>query len=124
MYYKLYRSEPEGKAVRGKLYRATANGDQFICNTLENLDYIIPALVYRLCVTQSPRFRRLMPLVCNVPRRAGIRIHPGSRPEHSRGCILVPNKVIEGSLTAELLRQQQAREEIRLEICSPSLGRG
>ena len=118
-YYKLYRSEPEGKAVRGKLYRGTADGDQFICNTLENLDFIIPALVYRLCVTQSPRFRRLMPLVCNVPRRAGIRIHPGSRPEHSRGCILVPNKVIEGSITAELLRQQQSREEIRLEICNP-----
>lgn len=119
-YYKLFRQHPEGKSVRGKLYRGTADGDQFICNTLENLDYIIPALVYRLCVTQSPRFRRLMPLVCNVPRRAGIRIHPGSRPEHSKGCILVPNKVIEGSLTAELLRQQQSREEIRIEIFQPT----
>ena len=119
MYYKLYRSEPEGKAVRSKLYRATANGDQFICNTLENLDYIIPALVYPLCVTQSPRFRRLMPLVCNVPGRAGIRIHPGSRPEHSKGCILVPNRGIEVNLTMELLPQQQAHEEIRLEIVNP-----
>ena len=119
MYYKLYRSEPEGKAVRGSLYRAAADGDQFVCKTLENLDYIIPALVYRLCVTKSPRFQRLMPLVCNVPRRAGIRIHPGSRPEHSRGCILVPNRGIEAGLTAELLRQQQSREEIRLEIISP-----
>jgi hypothetical protein len=27
--------------------------------------------------------------------------------------------VIEGNITAELLRQQQAREEIRLEICNP-----
>lgn len=119
MYYKLYRSKPEGKAVRGSLYRGTADGDQFVCNTLENLDFIIPALVYRVCVTKSPRFQRLMPLVCNVPGRAGIRIHPGSRPEHSRGCILVPNKAIEYSLTAELLRQQRAKEEIRLEIISP-----
>ncbi len=119
MYYKLYRSKPEGKSVRGSLYRGTADGDQFICNTLENLDFIIPALVYRVCVTQSPRFQRLMPLVCNVPRRAGIRIHPGSRPEHSKGCILVPNRCFENILTAELLRQQQAKEEIRLEIISP-----
>ena len=119
MYYKLFREVPSGKAVRGKLYRGTADGDQFICNTLENLDFIIPALVYRLCVTQSPRFRRLMPLVCNVPRRAGIRIHPGSRPEHSKGCILVPNRGIEANLTQELLLQQQAHEEIRLEIFNP-----
>ena len=116
MYYKLFREVPSGKSVRGKLYRGTADGDQFICNTLENLNYIIPALVYRVCVTQSPRFRRLMPLVCNVPGRAGIRIHPGSRPEHSKGCILVPNRGIENNLTQELLRQQQSREEIRLEI--------
>ena len=119
MYYKLYRSEPEGKAVRGSLYRATADGDQFVCNTLENLDFIIPALVYRVCVTKSPRFQRLMPLVCNVPGRAGIRIHPGSRPEHSRGCILVRNRGVEAGLTGELISQQQAKEEIRLEIISP-----
>jgi hypothetical protein len=61
-----------------------------------------------------------MPLVCNVPGRAGIRIHPGSRPEHSRGCILVPNRGIEVNLTMELLPQQQAREEIRLEIFQPT----
>jgi len=119
MYYKLFREVPSGKSVRGSLYRATADGDQFVCNTLENLDFIIPALVYRVCVTKSPRFQRLMPLVCNVPGRAGIRIHPGSRPEHSRGCILVPNRGIEAGLTAELIRQQQSREEIRLEIIPP-----
>jgi len=119
MYYKLFREVPSGKSVRGSLYRATADGDQFVCNTLENLDFIIPALVYRVCVTKSPRFQRLMPLVCYVPGRAGIRIHPGSRPEHSRGCILVPNRGIEAGLTAELIRQQQAKEEIRLEIFSP-----
>ncbi len=118
MYYKLYRSKPEGKAVRGKLYRGTADGDQFICNTLENLDKQIPALIYRIQVTMSPRFKRLLPLVCQVPGRAGIRIHRGTRPEHSAGCILVP-PAQEQLLTARLLAEQQAREEIRLEIVNP-----
>jgi hypothetical protein len=129
MYYKLIRKAPDGKWVRGTLCQvqhrfSRSQGKQIeyltpICPTLENLDKQIPALIYRVQVTMSPRFKRLLPLVCQVPGRAGIRIHPGSRPEHSRGCILVPNRGIEASLTAELLRQQQSREEIRLEIISP-----
>lgn len=30
-----------------------------------------------------------MPLIDNVPDREGIRIHMGSQPEHSTGCVLV-----------------------------------
>ena len=52
-----------------------------ICPTLENLDKQIPALIYRVQVTMSPRFKRLLPLVCQVPGRAGIRIHRGTRPD-------------------------------------------
>ena len=63
----------------------------------------------------SPHFKRLLPLVCNVPNRAGIRIHRGTKPEHSRGCILVPPDV-EKALTQELLEQQKRHEEIRIEI--------
>lgn len=65
--------------------------------TLENALYLIPCGTYPLTVTYSPRFRRPLPLVCNVvgapddPHRprVGIRFHPGTRPEHSQGCILV-----------------------------------
>ncbi len=129
MYYKLIRKAPDGKWVRGTLCQvqhrfSRSQGKQVeyltpICPTLENLDKQIPALIYRVQVTMSPRFKRLLPLVCQVPGRAGIRIHRGSRPEHSRGCILVPNRGTENNLTQELLRQQQSREEIRLEIFSP-----
>ena len=49
----------------------------------------------------SPKFKRLLPIVQNVPRlpiansqspiayRSGIRFHRGTKPEHSTGCILV-----------------------------------
>ena len=128
-YYKLIRKAPDGKWVRGTLCERHTYFDKEhgvlkerltpICPTLENLDKLIPALVYRIQVTMSPKFRRLLPLVCQVPGRAGIRIHRGTRPEHSAGCILVP-PAQEPLLTAELLRQQQSREEIRLEIFQPT----
>ena len=127
-YYKLIRKEADGKWVRGTLCQvqhrfSRSQGKQIeyltpICPTLENLDKQIPALIYRIQVTMSPRFKRLLPLVCQVPGRAGIRIHRGTRPEHSAGCILVP-PAQEQLLTARLLAEQQSHEEIRLEICDP-----
>ena len=68
-----------------------------------------------ICVTQSPRFKRLLPIVQNVPQRSGIRIHRGTMPEHSSGCVLVPAEK-EKELTNKLLKAQQEHEEIILEV--------
>ena len=124
-YYKLIRDMPEGKAVTGKLYRTSHYINKrtgllverlhFICNTLENADYLIPALVYKVQVTQSPRFKRLLPILIQVPGRSGIRFHRGTLPEHSLGCILV-SPHCEQTLTARWLSEQSAKEETRLEI--------
>ena len=56
--------------------------------TLENADCIIPSGTYPLKRTWSPRFKKNLPLVEDVPEREGIRIHMGTKPEHSQGCIL------------------------------------
>ena len=85
MLMQLIRNQPQGSAITGRL---VINGRWF-CNTLERVGYQIPALCYHLAVTQSPKFRRLLPIVQNVPQRSGIRFHRGSKPEHSTGCILV-----------------------------------
>ena len=85
MYIRLIRNKPKGNAITGRL---VINGRWF-CNTMERVGYQIPALCYHLAVTQSPRFKRLLPIVQNVPQRSGIRIHRGTKPEHSTGCILV-----------------------------------
>ena len=110
MLIKLYRNEPQGNSITGRL---VIDGRWF-CNTLERKGYQILALCYHVAVTQSPRFKRLLPIVQNVPRianseasnseasnrakpvqypaaqcRTGIRFHRGTKPEHSTGCILV-----------------------------------
>jgi hypothetical protein len=48
--------------------------------------------------------------------RQGIRFHVGSKPEHSTGCILVPDREIEELLTSALLEAQNNHEEIILEV--------
>ena len=127
MYYKLIRQPAEGNAVRGTLYRTehrySGSAGEYkeylnpICPTLENADYLIPALVYKVAVTQSPKFKRLLPVLEQVPNRTGIRIHRGTHPKHSKGCILVARQM-EHALTELFLTQQRTREEIRLEICN------
>ena len=126
MYYKLLRQPAKDNAVRGKLYWTShyinkRTGElverlHYICDTLENADKLIPALIYRVQVTQSPRFKRLLPILCQVPGRTGIRFHRGSLPEHSRGCILVTDRDLCNQLTNTLLQEQQHNEPTYIEI--------
>ena len=97
-----------------RLYRFVANGRWF-CNTLERVGYQIPTLCYHLAVTMSPKFRRLLPIVQNVPQRSGIRFHVGKVPKHSTGCILLPDRETENKFT-KLLLDIQTHEEIILEV--------
>lgn len=126
-YYKLIRNYQDGTCIRGQLCRVShyynhRTGEYIerlhpICPTIENEKYLIPALIYKLSVTMSPRFKRLLPVLEQVPGRSGIRIHRGTKPEHSRGCILVSAEM-EGELTARFLSEQTSREECRLEVCN------
>lgn len=111
MYIHLYRNKPFGSTIIGRL---VINGRWF-CNTIERVGYQIPALCYPVRVTHSPKFRRFLPIVQNVPSRTGIRFHRGTRPEHSSGCVLVPVD-IEKSLTSLILNAQSNHEEIILEV--------
>ena len=118
MYIRLIRNKANGSAITGRL---VIDGRWF-CNTLERKGYEILALCYRVQVTMSPKFKRLLPLICNVPQRSGIRFHVGTKPEHSTGCILVPNRAIEKELTELILKAQNDHEEILLEVIDYSPG--
>ena len=123
MYIQLIRNKPEGNAITGRL---VVDGRWF-CDTLERVGYEIPALCYPVRVTLSPKFKRLLPLVCGVPQteakrreargeRQGIRFHVGTKPEHSTGCILVPNRAVEKELTELILKAQKEHEDVILEV--------
>ena len=83
--------------------------------TLENADYIIPNGTYEVRVTYSPRFKRMLPLVLNVPGRSGIRFHRGTKAEHSRGCILV-SAAMEQQIIDFINQKAKQNEKVYLSI--------
>ena len=52
----------------------------------------IPSGRYQVDITHSNRFKRLLPILIDVPGFAGIRIHPGNKHIDTDGCLL-PGKV-------------------------------
>jgi len=91
----LIRNQTTGKAVNGQISLPFDEQKPLVFPTLENADYLIPEGTYPLRLTWSPRFKKLMPLIDEVPDREGIRIHMGTMPEHSQGCVLVSYLALE-----------------------------
>lgn len=126
MLLQLIRRTTSRSAVTGQLWVINAVfGNQLLCDTLENNDYLIPELIYPVHVTHSPKFGRLLPLILHVPGRDGIRIHAGNRFSDSQGCVLVghaqgnrltDSRAVETMVTKLLLSTDQSREDIRLEV--------
>ncbi|MDY6380534.1 MAG: DUF5675 family protein [Bacteroidales bacterium] len=84
----LTRKSKIGRAVNGTITFPIGERS-FTYPTIENADFIIPAGTYPLNRTWSPKFKKLLPIIEEVPEREGIRIHMGTKPEHSTGCVLV-----------------------------------
>jgi len=110
----------------------SVNG-QFECYTLEDKVRLvkiagktaIPPGRYEVIVNFSQRFGRLLPLLLNVPRFEGVRIHPGNTDADTEGCILVgdtkkPNFVGDSRPAFERLFEKlkvaSATEKIFIEI--------
>lgn len=83
----IIRERSTEDAIEGSLY---LNG-AFICYTLENVHKAIPCGVYTIENSQSPKFKRELPLIYSQEVKAsrGIRFHVGNKPGDSQGCILV-----------------------------------
>lgn len=119
--------------------------DVYFCDTLEDKDRgltqsmqpsqiqktkvygktAIPTGEYLVTITYSNRFKKLMPLINNVPGFSGIRIHVGNTDKDSDGCILVGKnkivgKVIESKNTYQklyqILSEANNKEKIYIKI--------
>ena len=86
----LTRQKTNGQAVTGTMTFPLLNKEEPITvPSLENAAYLIPEGNYKVERTWSPKFKKFLPELIDVPDRSGIRIHRGSLPEHSKGCILL-----------------------------------
>ena len=58
----------------------------------------IPVGVYEIELTMSQRFKRILPLLKDVPGFSGVRIHRGNTDEDSEGCLLPGENKIKGGV--------------------------
>ena len=81
----------------------------YFCDTIEDKvrglaepkvygETAIPYGIYEVEVTYSPKFKRELPLIKNVPFFEGIRIHKGNTAEDSSGCIIVGENKVKGKV--------------------------
>lgn len=92
MNLKLIRKDFTEESTIGELY---VDGE-FECFILEDTvrdtkiygKTAIPYGVYDIKITHSPRFKRHLPLLLNVPNYQGVRIHVGNYPKDTEGCLL------------------------------------
>ena len=91
---------------KGKVYAQTA----------------IPAGIYKVTMEYSPKFKRRLPLLHNVPHFIGILIHSGTTEKDSAGCIIigvnsVKGKVLNSRNTSDALNLLLEKEKnITIEI--------
>ena len=99
----------------GKMYI----DNEWFCDTLEDTDRglsndmsdddvkkikvygktAIPIGTYKVVLTYSPKFKRILPLIENVIGFSGIRIHSGNTANDTDGCVLVGLNTIVGKVT-------------------------
>lgn len=111
----------------------------YVCDTIEDTVRVlnsiedkvkdrtaIPKGRYKLVLSKSPRFGRVLPEIVDVPYFAGIRIHAGNTEEDSSGCLVVgenkaKGKVLNSKVTLEKLMKilqpaWDSKEEIWITI--------
>lgn len=126
----------------GKMYL----DGKYFCDTLEDTDRnisqstpldtikkvklpnntAIPTGTYKVIVNVSPKFKRLLPRLLNIPGFDGVLIHRGNTDKDTSGCILIgENKVVgrvinstgyETKLVSILNKAQDNKENITIEI--------
>lgn len=121
--------------------------DKFFCNTIEDTvrelplicpntpkgisctcpdkvyaETAIPFGTYKVTMKYSPKFKRVLPYLHNVPHFIGILIHSGNDQTASAGCIIVgknkvKGKVLESRATSDTLNAILSKEkDIIIEI--------
>ena len=114
----LTRTSRQGECTTGILHE----GEKVLCYMHEKKVMgrtAIPEGKYRIRMSPSKKFHRMMPYLMEVPNFTGVMIHPGNRVEDTEGCILVgerdkPNRLVHSRKTFEWLYEtlfEQANEE-------------
>lgn len=139
----LHRKYKGTEYTIGKLYKKDNNGKEiYVCDVLEDTvrnpittainrfikiygKTAIPYGKYEIVRTYSDRFKKVLPLLLNVPHYTGIRIHTGNTAEDTEGCLLVGKNDVKGKVTQskkyfqivdELIENSLKKEQVWIRI--------
>lgn len=82
----------------------------------------IPTGIYKIEITYSPKYKRMMPLLIGVKGYSGVRIHSGNTSKDTEGCLLVGRNTVVGMVTdsrntyQRLFAKLQKAKDITIEI--------
>ena len=95
------------KGTKYNIGDLTVNG-AFFCNTIEDVvrapgvkvygETAIPFGKYKVVMRYSPKYKKVLPLLLDVPMFEGIRIHSGNTQLDSFGCIIVGENKVKGKV--------------------------
>jgi hypothetical protein len=100
MKFQLHRTYPKEGYTIGDFFVDYEEGEhpEWLFNILEDKvrpagekiyrETAIPSGNYKMIVDYSPKFKKNIPHILNVPGFEGIRIHPGNDAEDTEGCLL------------------------------------
>lgn len=73
----------------------------------------IPPGTYKVSLDESPKFKRVLPRLHNVPHFLGILIHSGNSENDSSGCIIVGRNIVKGKVLESKLTMNILMEILR-----------
>lgn len=76
----------------------TVKGQACKCKEKVYAKTAIPAGIYEIKMTYSNKFKRVLPLLMDVPHFIGIRIHRGNTEIDSAGCIIIGENKVKGKV--------------------------
>lgn len=96
MELRLKRTNFNKHFTEGILYlpdgRTYATLEPPLCPSQQHPKGCIPGGEYGISLSRSKKFDKVLPILKDVPFFSGIRIHRGSKVQHTRGCILLKFK--------------------------------
>lgn len=76
----------------------TPDGCSCTCKEKIYAETAIPAGTYKVTLQYSPKYKKKMPYLHDVPHFIGILIHSGNTEVDSAGCIIVGNNTVKGKV--------------------------
>lgn len=88
----------------------TAKGQNCRCKEKRYAQTAIPAGTYKVTMEYSPRFKRILPFLHDVPHFLGILMHSGNTEKDSAGCLIVGKNTIKGKVTQSRVTSDKLNE--------------